>query len=551
MSRFKLICLLLMFFIAVTPVPVQAYEAFQGPSEVIQYDPDKAFNGYTLFSPFRGKNTYLIDMEGNVVHMWPYPEWAITGAEAVEKHARLLEDGTLVRGHKQPGATGTKYQMFDWNGNVLWEYEEKREGYNPHHDFKVIWNPELKQKTFMYLCQKPLSHEEAIALGCNPELRNNYRSRPDGIVEVDMYGNVIWEWFITDHLVQDINPDLPNYGIIKDHPEKFDPNFAGGRRGDWIHINSFDHNEVLDQVVINNSTDSEFFVVDHGATFAPGDSKKSIELAASDAGDFIYRWGNPCISDAGDCPSSLEEGQSSTNGHQQTFFTHDIQWIREKEVTPMKWELPGAGNFLIFDNGRRRLGPTYSSVLEINPYKGDWRKGVYVSQMDAGYSRSGGRSPNMVSKQVVWSFKSSMPNAFYGDYISGCQRLPNGNTLICSGPHGHFFEVTKKGEVVWEYISPVGDNSKSSKPGIFKIMIDEPGGHYNAVFRAHRYAPDYPGLKGKELKPMGLITELFKESVAEKPVGPFETGRGPGRGAGGSPGGTSPGGRKGGAPESR
>ena len=126
MSRFKLICILLTILLVVTIASVQAYEALLGPSELIQYDPDKAFNGYTLFSPFRGKNTYLIDMEGNVVHMWAYPEWAINGAEAVEKHARLLEDGTLVRGHKPPGGGGAKYQIYDWNGNVIWEYEEKR-----------------------------------------------------------------------------------------------------------------------------------------------------------------------------------------------------------------------------------------------------------------------------------------------------------------------------------------------------------------------------------------------------------------------------------------
>ena len=48
-----------------------SYEAFQGPTELIQYDPAKAFNGYTLFSPFRGKNSYLIDMHGNVA------EWVL------------------------------------------------------------------------------------------------------------------------------------------------------------------------------------------------------------------------------------------------------------------------------------------------------------------------------------------------------------------------------------------------------------------------------------------------------------------------------------------
>ena len=76
-----------------------AYEAFQGPTELIQYDPARAYNGYTLFSPFRGQNTYLIDMHGNVVHYWPYPKgWEAPGQETIEKHARILEDGTLIRG---------------------------------------------------------------------------------------------------------------------------------------------------------------------------------------------------------------------------------------------------------------------------------------------------------------------------------------------------------------------------------------------------------------------------------------------------------------------
>ena len=90
------------FLLAVTlsmSLATHSYEAFQGPTELIQYDPAKAFNGYTLFSPFRGKNSYLIDMHGNVVHMWPYPEnFGMPDAEAIEKHARLLEDGTLLRG---------------------------------------------------------------------------------------------------------------------------------------------------------------------------------------------------------------------------------------------------------------------------------------------------------------------------------------------------------------------------------------------------------------------------------------------------------------------
>ena len=183
----------------------------------------------------------------------------------------------------------------------------------------------------------------------------------------------------------------------------------------------------------------------------------------------------------------------------------------------MRWELPGAGHFLIFDNGTRRPGETYSSVLEINPYDGEWRKGLYIPEVKAGYNQTGTGfhqpTPQSISKQIVWSYKSNLPNAFYGHYISGCQRLPNGNTLIDSGPHGHFFEVTEEGEVVWEYISPVGDRTQGDY-GIYKIMTDRAGAGFNSVFRCHRYGPDYPGLAGKKLTQKGKITEIHAKEPA-------------------------------------
>ena len=43
---------------------------------------------------------------------------------------------------------------------------------------------------------------------------------------------------------------------------------------------------------------------------------------------------------------------------------------------------------------------------------------------------------------------------------SAAHSLPrhNVNTLICGASFGRFFEVTKTGEVVWEYVNPA-DNS--------------------------------------------------------------------------------------------
>ena len=76
---------------------------------------------------------------------------------------------------------------------------------------------------------------------------------------------------------------------------------------------------------------------------------------------------------------------------------------------------------------------------------------------------------------MIWQYAA--PEAFFAVNISGAQRLANGNTLICEGPSGHFFEVTPAGEIVWEYVNP--------------IFNQTPQGEQNPVFRAERYAPDF------------------------------------------------------------
>ena len=86
------------------------------------------------------------------------------------------------------------------------------------------------------------------------------------------------------------------------------------------------------------------------------------------------------------------------------------------------------------------------------------------------------------------------PISFYSYHISGCERLANGNTLIAEGAPGRIFEVTRDKEIVWEYINPFTSEKgvdPSASPGIYP----------NAVVRAHRYSPDYPGLQGKDLDP--------------------------------------------------
>ena len=122
------------------------------------------------------------------------------------------------------------------------------------------------------------------------------------------------------------------------------------------------------------------------------------------------------------------------------------------------------GHVLLFDNGSHRGGPTYSRVLEVDP----------------------------ATSEVVWEYHGDPHISFYSFHISGAERLPNGNTLICEGAPGRLFEVTPDKEIVWEYINPYVSRSG--------VSLD-PMRALNSVFRAHRYGPDHPALQGRDLDP--------------------------------------------------
>lgn len=116
------------------------------------------------------------------------------------------------------------------------------------------------------------------------------------------------------------------------------------------------------------------------------------------------------------------------------------------------------GNILLFDNGNYRANNhlTYSRVLEVD------RR----------------------TREVVWQYVDNPSIDFFSRFISGAQRLPNGNTLITEGMNGRLFEVTAEGEVVWEYVNPhFGQTSESEVTG-GRV------GEVNWVFRAFRYAPE-------------------------------------------------------------
>ena len=212
---------------------------------------------------------------------------------------------------------------------------------------------------------------------------------------------------------------------------------------------------------------SEIWIIDHSTTTAEAASHAGGNSGMG--GDLLYRWGNPSAYDRG-APAD-----------QRLFGQHDAQWIEPGLI--------GAGNILVFNNGVGRPGGSYSSVDEFAPPVDE--SGDY--SLDAGSAYG--------PDELVWTYIADPPGDFYASFISGAQRLPNDDTLVCYGPQGTFFETTQDGTIVWEYVSPVTSNGTTPQ--------GNPPGN-NSVFRANRYAPDHPGLDGQDLTPGDPLEQYTK-----------------------------------------
>ena len=202
---------------------------------------------------------------------------------------------------------------------------------------------------------------------------------------------------------------------------------------DWTHFNAVAYNPDLDQILVSVHAFSEIWVIDHSTTTAEAASHKGGR--SGKGGDLLYRWGNP------------RAYRNGSKTEQQLFNQHNAHWIAPG--------LPGEGHVLVFNNGSGRPGGQYSSVDEIVL--------PVDSQGQYTHPRRGPYGPD----KPVWSYSAPKKSDFYSFFISGAQRLPNGNTLICTGASGMVFEVTPEKEVVWKYANPVkgGPGGFGPNPG--------------------------------------------------------------------------------------
>jgi len=427
--------------------------------------------GYTLFAPMSYNVTYLIDNNGELVQSW-------SSEYRPGLSVYILENGDLLRTRIiqgqlfQTGGHGGGVEIIDWDGNLVWEFDYFSDQYWQHHDIESLPNGNV-----LLIAWEHKADASAIANGRNPNMlagsQQPFGFWPDHIIEVNPESNSIaWEWHVWDHLIQDYDSSKVNYGVVSDHPELVNLNYPSGPNtsGDWLHINAVDYNAELDQIILSVHHFGEIWIIDHSTT--------TIEAAShtggnsGKGGDLLYRWGNP-------------QAYIGGNSNERIFFgQHDARWIE------------GGSQIMVFNNGSGRPGGSYSSIDVITQPIGE--DNLYVLDSNGIYG------PDTLS----WQYTATPLGDLFAANISGAHRLENGNTLICDGPRGHYFEVDSAGSLVWDYVNPVVNTGPLYQGQEIPTQGSAQNSTLNRTFRVHRYPTDYLGFAGHNLDPTGPI-ELY------------------------------------------
>lgn len=424
---------------------------------LIQHATQSLDDGYVLFAPIGSNTTYLIDKCGKLVKTW-------NSTYKPSQSVYLLSDGNLLRPGNTNNATfiaggkGGIIEKIDWNGSVIWSYTISDTLKCQHHDIKALPNGNI-----LVIAWESKTNIEAVAQGRNPSLVPT-TLWSEQILEIQPIGatggNVVWEWHLFDHLVQDFDNTKPNYGIVGSSPQLMNLNYgASATQKDWIHLNSIDYNPLLDQIILSSHATSEIWIIDHSTSTAEATSH--LGGNSGKGGDILYRWGNPQVYNNG------------TTSNQKFFRQHNAYWIEAG--------LPYANQIMVFNNGNGRTGGNYSTVEIINPPVTGFNYTATLPYLPDSNS---------------WIYNGGNPNSFYAQNISGAQQLSNGNVLIANGPAGIFTEVDSAGTTVWKYVNPVSGTG---------IIAQNATPTQNFAFRCSFYPNSYSGFIGHTLTSGSII----------------------------------------------
>jgi len=177
-------------------IPVDQQRIRRSRTGLIAHDPDRALQGYTLFTPMFGDGTvYLLDMGGEIVHTWRLPY-------RPGLYGYLLDDGRLFYSGKvmedlerfegwSRFKAGAALEV-DWSSRVLWEVRHP----DHHHDARRLRNGNV-----LLLCLRPVPDAlRARIRGGVPETETPAGIYGDYLVEMTTRGQIVWEWRSWEHL---------------------------------------------------------------------------------------------------------------------------------------------------------------------------------------------------------------------------------------------------------------------------------------------------------------------------------------------------------------
>lgn len=395
------------------------------PTGVTRYDPSKAYNSYVLF-PGQDKKTHLIDLNGNEVHQWKFngfPPVLLDPQLVGGQRGHVLVQLAGETGGRANGVESQSIGEVDWDSKVVWRWggAQAQDAYastgtstdasaygtsiRQHHDWRRLPNGNT---VILVNYVRPVSGFKAEKL------------LEDAIYEVNPKGEVVWKWSAFDHL-NEFGFSEASLKLIRETTSRNDKT----QPLDYLHFNN------LSVVGPNKWFDAG------DARFNPSnllvDSRESNFIAIIDrkSGNIVWRIGPDYEPSAG--ANKLPRAVDQIVGQ------HDAHIIPKG--------LPGAGNLLVFDNQGEAGYP--AARLQTQP-------GSRVLEIDP------------VKKEIVWQYtgvnSGRATYSFHSSYISSARRLPNGNTLVDEGMNGRFFQITAKGEIVWEYISPYFSQPRADDP---------------------------------------------------------------------------------------
>jgi len=399
------------------------------------------YDGYTIYTPGGGfggnsSTTYLKDADWTTVKTWNHdcgaasmPYLVLTDEPGIE-NSLLYYPCRVSNTVMDSGGVGGQVKIYNWDGEELWSMviAGTVDGANTnnelqhHHDIEPLPNG-----NFLVVAWERLYSSEWQFLGVNGVDNNLNQMWSTAILEIEPNFStggyeIVWEWYIKDHLIQDYSSSYSNYGVVSEHPELMDANCGsignGGsdQNGDWMHINAIDYNEELDQIIISSRFQDEVYIIDHSttteeaATHSGGNSGKG--------GDFLYRWGKP---------QNYDRGTTSDHflGDQ-----HSINWIPQNS--------PGQGNLICYVN-QYESGSSPSAVLEFTPPVLD--DGTYYIEDGEPYGPS----------NYEWISEATSQFNFSTSMQGGAFRLPNGNTLITDCDSATIYQINANGDIEFNY----------------------------------------------------------------------------------------------------